>query len=149
MPRLAMNKIGDRVGIDKQKKLTAWMHPCQKQAYEEIGQEVSIINKEAREEGLNLYFNDNMRLAGAPIECSYSWDKTRIDFVDYGIYKRAEFYPVGWYKDDNGNRFFVMRGASGGVATSNLAYITCSWQLYANNPAGIAYIDALTVPPGY
>lgn len=149
MPRLAMNKIGDRLGIDQRKKLDAWMHPCQQQQYEELGFEASIINKDAKEQGLDLYFNDNMRLAGAPIRKSFSWDKTRIDFVDYDIYGRAEFYPAGWYKDDNGNKFFVLRGSSGGVATSNLAYITCSWQLYANNPAGIAYIDVLTVPSGY
>ena len=149
MARLAINKIGDRLGIKKRKKLTAWMHPCQKQQYEEIGIEASIINKEAKEQGLDFYFNDNMRMAGAPVEEHYSWDKTRIDFVDYDIWSRAEFYPVSWYKDENGLRYFVMRGASGGIATSNLAYITCAWNLYANNPAGISYIDTLTVPSGY
>ena len=148
-PRLAMNKIGDRLGIDHKKKLDAWMHPCQKQAYEELGIEASIINKDAKEQGLDLYFNDNMRLAGAPIRRSFSWDKTRIDFIDYDVWKRAEFYKVGWFKDDNGNRFFVLRGASGGVATSEVAYITAAWQLYSPNPAGIAYIDTLTVPSGY
>ena len=149
MARLAINKIGDRLGIKKRQKLTAWMHPCQKQQYEEIGIEASIINKEAKEQGLDFYFNDNMRMAGAPVEEHYSWDKTRIDFVDYDIWSRAEFYPVSWYKDENGLRYFVMRGASGGIATSNLAYITCAWNLYANNPAGISYIDTLSVPSGY
>jgi hypothetical protein len=149
MPRLAMNKIGDRLGIVYKKKLDAWMHPCQKQQYEELGFEASIINKEAKEQGLDLYFNDNMRLAGAPVKCSFSWDKTRIDLVDYAVYKRAEFYKPQWFKDDNGNRYFVLRGASGGVATSSLAYIVAAWQMYAVNPAGISYIDQLTVPSGY
>jgi hypothetical protein len=150
MPRLAMNKAGDRLGqVMFSKTLQAWMHPCQQQAYEELGTEVSIINKDAKEQGLDMYFNDNMRLAGAVLKKHFSWDKTRIDFVDLNIYGRAEFYPPQWYKDDNGNRFFVMRGTSGGVAASNLAYIVCSWQLYANNPAGISYIDTLTVPTGY
>lgn len=149
MPRLAINKIGDRVGINNKKKLDAWMHPCQQQQYEELGFEASIINKDPKEQGLDLYFNDNMRMAGAPVKKSFSWDKTRIDFIDYEIWGRSEFYGPGWYKDDNGNRYFVLRGASGGVATSNLAYITASWNMYANNPAGIAYIDTLTVPAGY
>lgn len=149
MSRLAMNKVGDRLGMDHKKKLDAWMHPCQRAQYEELGFEASIINKEAKEQSLDLYFNDDMRLAGAPVRCSFSWDKTRIDFVDYAIYKRAEFYKTHWLKDSNGNRYFVMRGVSGGVATSELAYIIASWQLYATNPAGIAYIDALTVPSGY
>jgi len=149
MPRLAMNKIGDRIGIKKRKSLSAWMHPCQKQQYEELGFEAIVINKEAREQGLDMYFNDNMRMAGCPVNEHFSWDKTRIDFIDYEVWKRAEFYPAGWYKDENGLKYFVMRGASGGIATSNLAYVTCAWQLYANNPAGIAYIDTLSVPTGY
>jgi len=149
MPRLAINKIGDRIGINNNYKLTAWMHPCQKAAYEELGFEASIINKDAKEQGLDLYFNDNMRMAGAPVKCSYSWDKTRIDFINYDVWGRAEFYPVQWYKDDNGNRYFVLRGPSGGVATSNLAYIVSSWNLYVNNPAGTSYISGLSVLSGY
>lgn len=150
MARLALNKSGDRLGQQQlNKRVQAWMHPCQQQAYEELGFEASIINKSAKEEGLDLYFNDNMRIAGAPVKKHYSWDKTRIDFVDLDIYGRAEFYKPQWYKDDNGNKFFVLRGTSGGVATSNLAYIVCSWQLYVNNPAGISYINTLTVPSGY
>ena len=75
--------------------------------------------------------------------------RTRIDFIDYEIWGRAEFYGVQWYKDENGLRYFVLRGTSGGVATSNLAYVVCAWNLYPNNPAGISYIDTLTVPSGY
>lgn len=149
MPRLAINKIGDRIGIDNNYKVTAWMHPCQKASYEELGFEASIINKDAKEQGLDLYFNDNMRMAGAPVKCSYNWDKTRIDFINYDVWGRAEFYPPGWYKDDNGNRFFVGRGASGGVAATNLAYLISSWNLYVNNPAGTSFISALTVLSGY
>jgi len=148
-PRLAINKIGDRVGIQHRRKLTAWMHPCQKQAYEELGFEVIRINKSAREEGLDMYFSDNMSMAGAPVKVSYSWDKTRIDFVDYEVWGRAEFHPAGFYKDENGNSYFVVRGISGGVATSNLAYLVASFNLYVNNPAATAYIDTLTVPSGY
>jgi hypothetical protein len=149
MPRLAINKIGDRVGIDYRKKLKACMHPCQKQAYEELGFEVIRINKSAKEEGLDLYFNDNMSMAGAPVSVSYSWDKKRIDFVDLDVWGRAEFHPPGFYKDENGNRYFVVRGTSGGVATSNLAYLVASFNLFMNNPAAASYIDTLTVPSGY
>jgi hypothetical protein len=149
MPRLAINKVGDRIGADKRKGYDAWMHPCQQQQYEELGFQASIINKEAKEQGLDLYFNDNMRMAGAPVKTHYSWDKTRIDFIDYSVWGRAEFYPIGWYKDDNGLKYFVLRGTSGGVQTSNIAYITCAWNLYVNNPAGCTYIDTLSIPAGY
>lgn len=149
MPRLAINAIGDRLGINQVSRLVAWCHPCQRQAYEELGFELIQITKRATEEGLDLYFNDNMRIAGAPLKVSYSWDKHRIDFVDYDLWGRAEFHPPGWYTDDNGNKFFVVYGASGGIAASNLAYIVASFNLFHTNPAGASYIDALQVPTGY
>src|SRR4030095_14761379 len=48
-PRLAINKIGDRVGIDNDFNPRAWMHPAQVQAYEEIGQLVIMIQKAAKD----------------------------------------------------------------------------------------------------
>lgn len=147
--RLAINKVGDRVGMDQvTKPVVAWMHPCQKQAYEELGQLVSVIQKQAKSENLDLYFGDNMQLAGAPIKTSYSWDKTRIDFVNNEVWGRAEMHPAGFYEVD-GRRIFEMRGPSGGVATSQVFYLVVSFNLYVNNPAACSYIDGLTVPSGY
>ena len=146
--RLAINKIGDRVGMDNNFKPIAWMHPCQKQAYEELGQMVSIIQKQPKQEGLDLYFNDNMQLAGAPIRTSYSWDKTRIDFLINELWGRAEMKSAGFYEVD-GRRIFEMRGPSGGVATSQVFYLVVSFNLFVKNPAACSYIDGLAVPAGY
>jgi hypothetical protein len=148
-PRLAMNLIMDRVGINTSQKLTAWMHMAQKQAYEELGFQISIINKEAKEQGLDLYFNDNMQMAGAPVKISASWDKTRIDFIDLENWGRAEYMSPQWYKDENGLKFFVGRGGTGGVATSNMAYLMTSFNIWMRNPAMAAYIYGLLVPAGY
>lgn len=147
-PRLAINKIGDRVGMDFNTKLAAWMHPCQKQAYEELGQLVSIINKNPKEDALDLYFSDRMQMAGAPVKTSFSWDKTRIDFILNEVWGRAEMHPAGFYTVD-GRKIFELRGASGGVKTSQIFYITASFNLFVNNPAACSYIDGLTVPSGY
>lgn len=147
LPRLAINKIGNRVGIDNNFKPTAWLHPCQKQAYEEIGQLVSIIHKSAKEEGLDMYF-DRMQMAGAPVKESYNWDKTRIDFVVNEVWGRGEILPIGFYTSD-GRRIFEIRGASGGVATAEIFYMVVGMQTFVNNPAACAYIDALAVPSGY
>jgi hypothetical protein len=76
--RRALNAIGDRIGDDQMKKPVAWMHPCQKQAYEELGQTVSIIQKQAKQEGLDLFYGDNLQMAGVPIRTHYAWDKTRL-----------------------------------------------------------------------
>jgi hypothetical protein len=147
-PRLAINLIGDRVGINERTKLQARMHPCQVQAYEDLGQLVSIIQKQASDEALNLYFSDNIRMAGAPVKQDYSHDKKRIDIMKMETWGRAELHPAGFYEVD-GRRMFEMRGPSGGVATSQIFYIVASWNLYTDNPAAQSYIYNLAVPTGY
>lgn len=147
LPRLAINKIGNRVGIENDFEPEAWMHPAQKAAYEDIGQLVSIIHKTAKEEGLDLYF-DKMQMAGAPVETSYNWDKTRIDFVVDNVWGRGEILPIGFYTTD-GRKIFEIRGASGGVATAEIFYMVVGMQTFVTNPAGTAYIDTLAVPSGY
>lgn len=148
LPRLAINKIGNRIGIDNSFKPTAWMHPAQKQAYEEIGQLVSIIQKNgSKPDSIDMYF-DNMQMAGAPVRESFSWDKTRIDFVVDEVWGRAEILPIGFYKTD-GRSIFEIRGASGGVATADIFYMVVGMQTFVNNPAACSYIDQLAVPAGY
>ena len=150
LPRLAMNKIGDRVGINKGSKMTAWTHKAQQAAYEELGFNVMRIDKAAKEEGLDLYFNDNMRIAGAPLKISYSWDRTRIDFIDSEVWGRAELRPPGFYTNpDNNQRVWELRGPSGGVAAAWIFYIVASFNLFMNQPAGASYIDSLAIPSGY
>lgn len=147
LPRLAINKIGNRVGIDNNFNPTAWMHPAQKQAYEAIGQLVSTIYKSPKDEKLDLYF-DQMQMAGAPVKTDYSWDKTRIDFILDQVWGRAEILPVGFYTSD-GRKIFEIRGASGGVATADIFYMVVGMQTFVTNPAACSYIDQLAVPSGY
>ena len=147
LPRLAINKIGNRVGMKNSFNPDAWMHPCQKQAYEEIGQLVSIIQKVAKEEKLDMYF-DQMQMAGATVKTSYNWDKTRIDFITDSVWGRGEILPIGFYTTD-GRKIFELRGPSGGVMTSDIFYMVVGMQTFVNNPAGCSYIDSLAVPSGY
>lgn len=147
-PRLAMNKIGNRVGIDNNFSPNAWLHPCQAQAYEEIGQLVMMVHKTAKDEALDLYFGDNMQMAGAAVRRSYNWNKKRIDFVANEVWGRGEILPVGFYTTD-GRKIFEIRGASGGVATADIFYMVVGMQTFVNNPAATAYIDALAIPSGY
>lgn len=146
--RLAMNKVGDRVGMSG-RKVTAWMHPAQLQAYEELGQLVSVINRSpGGREKFDAYFGENMTIAGIPIKTHFSWDKTRIDFIANDAWGRAEFHEPGFYTVEN-RRIFEIRGASGGVATSQVFYIVASFNFFLRNPAEVAYIYGLTVPAGY
>jgi hypothetical protein len=148
LPRLAMNKIGNRVGIDNTFKPTAWLHPCQQQAYEEIGQLVSIIHKLPKDEALNMYFGEGMQMAGASLKDSFNWDKTRIDFIVDEVWGRGEILPIGFYTTD-GRKIFEIRGPSGGVATADIFYMVVGMQTFVSNPAACAYIDSLAVPTGY
>jgi len=150
LPRLAINKIGDRVGIKYGAKCFAWMHKAQQSAYEELGFNAIRIDKAAKEEGLNLYFNDNMQMAGAPLKISYSWDRTRIDFIDQEYWGRGELKPPGMYQSpDDNQRVWEIRGTSGGVATSWVFYYVTSFNIFLNQPAGSSYIDQLAVTSGY
>lgn len=148
LPRLAMNKIGNRVGISNKFNPRAWMHPAQMQAYEEIGQLVSSIFKDAKDESLNLYFGSKMQMAGAMVKPHFNWDKTRIDFIVDEVWGRGETLPIGFYRTD-GRNIFEIRGASGGVATAEIFYMVNGMQTFVNNPAACSYIDVLAVPAGY
>lgn len=147
-PRLAMNKIGNRVGIDNTFNPSAWMHPCQEQAYEEIGQLVSIIQKVAKDEKLNMYFGGDKQMAGAQVKCSFNWNQTRIDFIVDEVWGRGEILPIGFYTTD-GRKIFEIRGPSGGVMTADIFYMVNGMQTFVSNPAATAFIDTLAVPTGY
>jgi hypothetical protein len=151
-PRLLMNKVGNRLGIDHTFKARIWTHPAQVQAYEEIGQLVILINKNAKEDNLNMYFGNGegagMQMAGAPVASSFNWNPTRMDFVVDEVWGRAEILPIGFYTTD-GRKIFEIRGPSGGVVTAEIFYMVNGMQTFVNNPAACAYIDNLAVPAGY
>lgn len=147
LPRLAVNQMGNRVGLNNNFKPKAWMHPCQKQAYEDVGQAVIFIQKQAKEEGLDMYF-DRMQMAGCPVKDHFNWNKTRIDFVSDEVWGRGEMLPLGFYKTD-GRNIFEIRSSSGGVATSDIFYMVNGMQTFVNNPAATAYIEPLAIPSGY
>lgn len=148
-PRLALNKIGDRLGLENRgQKTQAWTHPAQQSAYEEMGYGNVQIFKQAKEEALDLYFSDNMRLAGAPLKVSYNWDRTRIDFIDMDVWGRAELHKAGFYEVE-GRKIFEIRSADGGLNASCIIYLVSSFNLFVKNPAASAYIKSLLVPSGY
>lgn len=147
LPRLAINKVGNRVGENNKYRPKAWMHPCQKQAYEELGQLVQMVWKEPREQKLDMYF-DGMQMAGAAVMTDFNWNMKRIDFIPDGVWGWAESKPIGFYTTD-GRKIFELRAADGGIAAAELFYMTAGRQSYINNPAAVSYIYALAIPPGY
>jgi hypothetical protein len=145
--RLLLNKISDRVGLNNKGKLTAYSHPCQKQAYEELGFLVTQLNKSGGSKELDLYFEVS-QLAGVPLKTSNSWDKTRIDIIDRGVWGRAVLQPAGFY-EENGQKIFEARNSSGEVLTAADFFLYTVFNLYTRNPVAGGPITGLTVPFGY
>lgn len=146
--RRALNKIGERLGMENGLKLKAWLNPCQAQAYEELGQLVNVINKDSGDnQKLGLYF-DVQQIAGVQMKKNWNWNKTRIDFVVDEVWGRAEMKPAGFYEEE-GRRLFEVRGASGGVAAATLFYLVASFNTFVNQPPGLSYISDLAIPTGY
>jgi len=150
-PRLLLTQMRDRMDNSGSKKpnVKAWMHPAQVAAYESLGMLVSDINRPATGGGgLDLYFGEDMKMAGVPVMANYKWDKRRIDFLNMDSWGRAEFHKPGFYTS-NGDKFFEVRGSDGGVVTSTLLYLVSSWNLFTSNPQENAYIYNLAIPAGY
>ena len=108
MGRLAVNKLSDRVGIKNAKKLKPriWTHPAQAAAYEALGTLVMNINKgPGKNEALDMYFGDNMSIAGVPLELSNMWNKKRMDFVLMSLYGRAVMKEPRWHSLEGRKRF--------------------------------------------
>lgn len=147
LPRLAKNKIGNRIGENNKYKPVAWMHPCQEQAYEEIGQLVTVLNQMPSEKKLDLYYG-SQQMAGMNVKTDFNWNMKRIDFIPENVWGWAELHPIGFYTTD-GRKIFELRSADGGISAAELFYMVASRQAWVNNPAAISYIDALQIPPGY
>src|SRR6185295_14347086 len=125
------------------------LHPAQLQAYEDVGQAAIILNKSGGgSDKLDFYFDGPYSFAGALGKPSFSWNKSRIDFVVPNLWGRAEILPIGFYKTD-GRTIFEIRASSGGVATSDIFYMVNGLQTFLMNPAAASYIDNLAVPAGY
>ena len=108
-----------------------------------------MINKGSnKNEALDLYFGDNLSIAGVKLQLSNLWNKKRMDFILMGLYGRAVMKEPGWHTVA-GRKVFELRGPSGGVATSSVSYVTADWQLYHKNPGANVYIDNLAIPAGY
>lgn len=152
LPRLVINKIGNRVGLDNDFNPKIWCHPCQVQAYEEIGQLMISLDRGSStskgDDGLNLYFGGKMQMAGSTLKASFNWNQKRLDFVTDEVWGRGEILPIGFYTTD-GRKIFEIRGPSGGVVTADIFYMVNGMQTFVSNPAATGYIDNLAVPSGY
>jgi len=150
MVRLMLNKTGVRLGKEQMKGVEIWTHPAQAAMYEEMGQLITSINTTTGAgKSLDLFYGDKMQMAGAPLETSFKWDKTRLDAIVKSNWGRTEVVPTGYYTDKQGRKFFEIRSSDGGVAAADIFYIVNGGNIYVLNPGLEGYIDGLPVPTGY
>lgn len=149
LPRLLLNKIGNRQGDNAAGKPVIWTHPAQAAAYEEIGMLLQTLPRNGtKTQGLDLYFDGEMTMAGSKLKLSWNWNQKRMDFINDSVWGRAEILPIGYYTTD-GRKIFEIRGASGGVAAADIFYMVVGMQTFVTNPGATAYIDNLAIPAGY
>jgi hypothetical protein len=146
--RLLVNRIFDRKG-EVAGKLQAWMHMCQQHQYEDMAQNIMQINKAATAEGINLFFGNNMQLAGCPVKIHASWDKTRIDFVNLDSWGRVEMAPVRFHKSGSNTVFEVRDVTDGGLTTYLQSIVKASMNFLCYNPTECGYISGLATMTGY
>jgi hypothetical protein len=146
-PRRALNKIGERLGIENGVKMSAWMHPCQVQSYEEQAQLLMQIDKTpSATQGADLYF-EMKQLAGVPIKQHFNWDKPVliISLMKSGVVLKCTKQASTRRKVDGCLRSVVLLVE---LAAATMFYLVASFNTYTNNPPACVYISDLTVPTG-
>ena len=146
--RVALNKLGDRFGQDHgfRPLLDASRSGPGIRGTRSAHDDDQEDSRQAESRSL-LRGRDNFKIAGVPIRKHFSWDKRRINFLVMDTWGRAEMHPAGFYEVDN-RKIFEIRGASGGVATSQIFYTVASFNIYNSNPAASSYMNNLAVPAG-
>lgn len=147
--RLAINSIRATLGLDAVKSLVAYTHIAQEHAYEDLGMIISeIIKQGSSDQELDLFFGKK-KMAGIPIQTSFNADPTRIDFINFDSWGRAEMFPVDFFEVDGKTVFPLYSSTDGGVLAAFIYYYVVSFQLFNENPRKGSYIYTLAVPSGY
>jgi hypothetical protein len=87
-------------------------------------------------------------LAGYPIVPSVKATQGRIDFIAQDHWFKQEIMPLDFY-DIDGKTVFPIYGASGGLASTKITYLTFGGNIATDDPAAGAYATGLSVPSGY
>lgn len=145
-PRAALKKIGNRLGKGNTKGLVWWCHPDQRDAYEDIGMLVNVVNKDASgSQKLDLYYSeDGLKLQGRKLMTHYSWDNDRLDGLTKKCFHKIEIEKAKPIKVDSMGPIYTLYGASGGIKASNVWYMGGISQFYCSKPSGLCYVDNLT-----
>ena len=146
--RLALNTLIDRVGEDHGFKPQIWLHRSQAAVYESMAQQVAQIEKSgSNAQPVDLFFG-RLQMAGLPLKESTMWNKTRMDLIIPGLWKKVELIPARFWKD-GGSRVLQKYDADGTRMSAFETIMIMTTNAYPARPDACTYIDGLTIPEGY
>lgn len=149
-PRLALNLIRRRLGINQLGKVIAYMELAQQHAWEQLQISMTTIMRTQASDSQKdvLLSQDPGAMAGAKVVGSINANPTRIDFLDLSHWGRAVMKDIDFY-EVGGQTMFPIYGASGGLAAAYIFYYVLAMQVWNDNPRAGSYIQALAKPAGY
>lgn len=149
-PRLALNLIRRRLGINQLGKVIAYMELAQQHAWEQLQISMTTIMRTQASDSQKdvLLSQDPGAMAGAKVVGSINANPTRIDFLDLSHWGRAVMKDIDFY-EVGGQTMFPIYGASGGLAAAYIFYYVLAMQVWNDNPRAGAYIQNLAKPAGY
>ena len=111
LPRLAMNKIGNRVGIENQFQSYCMVASCVRCRHtRKLVSWFPLYRRPRKKKVLTCISETICSSLVLSVKPHFSWDKTRIDFIVDEVWGRAEILPIGFYTTD-GRKIFEIRGA--------------------------------------
>lgn len=99
-----------------------------------------------------MLFTGKNQISGYPIQNSIYANPTRIDFVDFSHWGRAELKEIDYLKIGNDTIFpvyDVTATTGGGLVAAYIFYYATSFQLWNDSPRSGCYVHTLQVPAGY
>lgn len=95
----------------------------------------------------------SFELGGVPIYIDRNQANDRIDIFPPKVWGRTQLDSVRFYEEtvgqDEGRRFFELRGGSGAPAAGLWFGLTLEEDFYCSNPGAAVVIHSLTIPSGY
>lgn len=150
MIRLAVNKIRLALGGQITGGLTAYMHPAQVDAYEQLLLAITRVDKtSAGNTAEDLGYDAPKTIAGATVLQSINADPTRLDFINFDSWGRAVMQDIDYFTIGDQKTFFPVDSTTGSPVAASLFYYTTSFQYFVDNPRRGSYIKTLGKPAGY
>jgi hypothetical protein len=149
--RATRAKMRRALGLSKSKaRHLVLMNQEQAIQYESLAIQVQRVDRtpSGGEKVPDMNFDEDLgNVIGYPVLIDQHQDPTRVDILNLAVWGRAELYPLRYYTDNNGNKFFTLVDTSTGTPkAAELCYLQYGGQFFMRNPRDGAYLKNLSKP---